>query len=495
MVSWKIADLIDFEWLLAEDSEAEDTALRQRDAELLPRIFQADAPPASSDRRTLFHAWLKARRSHISETPPGEYFLAAWQLLIVLSALAGAVLGISVAAAVLLAYRGDEPVNVAWFFACTVGVQWLILVAAVLLWLLRRTTYLFEDFHPLRKILAGLLWSLSAIFHQLPGDRRERMRAQLMRIRRKSEIFQLLVWPLLMITQIFGIFFNVGVLIALLLPFGRDVAFGWQSTLPTSPETVHRLVSSIAAPWSFLPNAHPAYQEVVESRFSYSEGIKSLSLPGMTSWWPFLIYATFFYGFLVRLFLLIWCGFGLRAALRAFPFHHAGHNALFRRLTGPFIRGQAETAGLEVPGSFRSVGHKTSGSCLALVANELKIEEDAVESGLSMSFGWQLSKPMLQIRIDDPGGNSAALARIEREASALAGIAVLVGGRRAPIRAIALVLRKIAAATAEGVEVLVLLVPDREEDSGGPTFDEELRNWRNFLAIHDLRAGLERWPR
>ena len=118
-------------------------------------------------------------------------------------------------------------------------------------------------------------------------------------------------------------------LIALLLPLGRDVAFGWQSTLKTSPETVYKLVSSIAAPWSFLPNAHPAHQQVVQSRFSYSEGIKSLSLPAMTSWWPFLFYATFFYGFLVRLVLLIWCGLSLRAALRGFSFDHANCSALF----------------------------------------------------------------------------------------------------------------------------------------------------------------------
>ena len=65
---------------------------------------------------------------------------------------------------------------------------------------------LFENFHPVRKLLSGLLWSLSAALHQLPGERRERIRARLMRIRRKGEVFQLLVWPLVMITQIFGVF-------------------------------------------------------------------------------------------------------------------------------------------------------------------------------------------------------------------------------------------------------------------------------------------------
>jgi hypothetical protein len=495
VVSWKIADVIDFEWLLAEDSEVDDAALRARDAELSAKISQSGVQPALKDRKDLFRAWLDARRSHLSEAPPGEYFLTARQLLSVLFALIGAGLGMSVAAAFLLAYTGDEPVNVGWFFACTVGIQWLILVAALLIWLLRRTMHLFEDFRPLRQVLSGVLWALSAALHQLPGERRETLRARLMGIRRKGEVFQLLVWPLLMITQIFGIFFNAGVLIALLLPLGRDVAFGWQSTLKTSPETVYRLVSTIAAPWSFLPNAHPTHEDVVQSRFSYTEGIKSLSLRAMTSWWPFLFYATFFYGFLVRLFLLIWCSVSLRAALGGFSFNHAGHNALFRRLTGPFIRGHMETAKLEVPEAFPSMSHKASGRCLALIASELEILESEIKSGLSAGFGWQLSEPILPIRIDDPSGNPAALDRITREASSLAGVAVLIGARRAPIRAIALVLRKIAETSGGDIEILVLLVPCSADGPGTPGLAEELGNWRNFLAIHDLRVGLEAWPR
>jgi len=494
-VSWKISDVIDFEWFLAEDGDVDDAALRVRDGEIFARISTSAAQPPPKDRKDVLRAWLEARRSETSETPPGEYFLTAWQLLSTLSALAGAAIGMSVATAVLLAYTGDEPVNVAWFFACTVGIQWLILAVALLIWLLRRTTHLFEDFHPLRRLLSGLLWSLSTALHQLPGERRERMRARLMSIRRKGEIFQLMVWPLLMVTQIFGVFFNVGVLIALLLPLGRDVAFGWQSTLKTSPETAYRLVSSIAAPWSFLPNAHPTHDDVVQSRFSYSEGIKSLSLPAMTSWWPFLFYATLFYGFLVRLLLLIWCGVSLRAALRGFSFNHAGHNALFRRLTGPLIQGRSDTIRLEMPESFPSIDHKTSGSCLALIASELEIDQDEAESELASRLGWQLSKPFLSVRVDDPGGNAAVLDRIALEAPSLAGVAILIGARRAPIRAIALVLRKIAEAAGANIEVLVVLVRSGKESPEDNALREELSTWRNFLAIHDLRVGLEGWPR
>jgi hypothetical protein len=491
-VSWRIADVIDFEWFLAEDGDLDDGALRTRDRQ----IFENISADQRQSRKKIFHAWLEMRRQQSSETAPGEYFLIAWQTLSALSALAGLALGISVAAAVLLAYKGDEPVNVGWFFACTVGVQWLILAAAVAIWLLRRTTHLFENFHPLRRLLSALLWSLSGALHKLPGERREPMRARLAGIRRRGEVFRLLVWPLLMITQIFGVFFNVGVLIALLLPFGRDVAFGWQSTLRTSPEAVNRLVAAIAAPWSFLPNAHPTAEQVVQSRFSYSEGIQTLSLPAMTSWWPFLFYATFFYGFLVRLVLLIWCGLGLRAALGRFSFDHANSAALFRRLTGPIIQGHPETEGLQVPADFPAFDHNASGTCLALVANELQLPEEKIESGLLKGFGWQLSRPVLSVRIDDPGGNSAALARIAREAPALAGIAVLIGARRTPIRAIALVLRKVLEAAGGKIEVLVLLAAGGDSDLRAPAGTaDQIKTWRNFLAIHDLRLGLERWER
>jgi hypothetical protein len=494
IVSWKIVDVIDFEWLLAEDGELDQAALENRDRPLGNRIAGSDSRKKARDRRQIFLAWLQARRSEISETLPGEHFLTVWQLLVVLSALIGVSLGLSVAGALLLAYTGDEPVNVGWFFACTVGIQWLILLASLLVWLLRRTTHLFENFRPLRNLLAGLLWSWGAALQQLPGEQRQRVRARLMGIRRKGEVFQLLVWPLLMISQIFGVFFNVGVLVALLLPFGRDVAFGWQSTLKTSSETVYQLVSSLAAPWSFLPQPHPTREDVLQSRFSYSEGIQSLSLPAMTSWWPFLFYATIFYGLIVRTALLLWCLLGLRAALRGYSFNHAGHNALFRRLSGPFIQGHLETAKLQVPEAFTSKDHQATGACLALLASELEMSESEVELALG-TLGWQLSRPILAVRIDDPSGNAVAIERISREASSLAGIAVLVGARRTPIRAIALMLQKITQAAGANIEVLVLVVHAGSGDASTQDTTEKLGTWRNFLAIHDLQVGLERWSR
>jgi hypothetical protein len=115
IVSWKIADVIDFEWLVAADGELDQEALRSRDRTLSAQLLAPDPSQRTRGRREIFRAWLEARRSEISETLPGEYFLTAWQLLVVVSALTGAGLGLSVAAALLLAYTGDEPVNVGCF--------------------------------------------------------------------------------------------------------------------------------------------------------------------------------------------------------------------------------------------------------------------------------------------------------------------------------------------------------------------------------------------
>ena len=73
--------------------------------------------------------------------------------------------------------------------------------------------------------------------------------------------------------------------------------------------------------------------------------------------------------------------------------------------------------------------------------------------------------------------------------------AVLVGARRTPIRAIALMLQRITQAAGASIEVLVLLVHAGAGDVSPQDITEKSSTWRNFLAIHDLHVGLERWPR
>jgi hypothetical protein len=56
-------------------------------------------------------------------------------------------------------------------------------------------------------------------------------------------------------------------------------------------------------------------------------------------------------------------------------------------------------------------------------------------------------------------------------------------------------LQKMTRAAGVNIAILVLLVHADAEDVSPQDLTEKLRTWRNFLAIHDLQLGLERWPR
>jgi hypothetical protein len=485
---WTIADLLDFEYLLAADVDAEDALLRDRDRD----GHRIDA--AIPDRRVLFKRWVEARRKATTGGLPGEHFRTGWQTLLTLAMFAGLGIGVSLTAG-LLHYRGEEPVNVAWFFAATVGVQALLLVLAFAVWLLRRTTGLLDDFRPLQALLAAALWALSAGLSRLPGTQREQIRALLATLRHRREIYgSITIWPLLVVTQLFGVCFNVGVLATLLLHVAlNDVAFGWQSTLRTSPEQAFHIVSVIATPWAFAPAPHPSFDQVVASRFAYSAGIQPLSPTAMASWWPFLCYAVAVYGLLVRALLLAWAATKWRRALDAIAFDHHGCNTLFRRLSGPIIHTETETAGLEIPAASESIRHHAAGACFALVAQELTVDAALLTDVLRRHYAWQLGK-MLPVPIDHPSGSVAALAELEKAAPTLASVAVIVPARRPPIKAIALFLQKVAGAIETKTEVLVLLVGRLENGGFAPVSDEEFTYWRNFNAIHGLHLAVEKWP-
>ena len=482
---WKIADLIDFECLLAGETGAEETRWRGR----LP-----DVPPGddAEGRRRLFKAWLYLRRGESGEPLPGQSVAGGWGTLLMLGLLAGTALGASVTGA-LLHYKGSEPVNVSWFLACTVGVQMLVLAAAAALWLLRAVTDWFDDFHPLRGLLAGLLWVCSAGLRRLPGAQRERLRASLAVLGRKREIYgSLAAWPFLIVTQLFAVGYNLGILALLLTHVSTtDLAFGWQSTLHLGPEAAYRLVSGLAAPWAwFAPNAHPTLAEVIATRFSYSEGIAPLDRAAMASWWPFLCYAVACYGLLVRGALLVFAVVKLRASLRALAFDHEGCNALFRRLTGPVVQAQAGTAALEIPATAAPPAAHAArgGACLALVATDVELPAEQLADNIGKTFGWRVVKT-LAVQIDHPSGNAETFAAVASEAANCASIVVIARARRAPIKAIALFLQKVAETAGVKPEVILLLVGR----DFAPVEDEEFTHWQNFQAIHGLRLSLEKW--
>jgi hypothetical protein len=480
---WEIADLTDFEYLLANeigDSE-------ESNASAADKRFQSEKLPALKaagdlSRRAVFRSWLDSRREFEAAQLPGQYLKTAWRLMVLASGVLGAMLGGSLTAA-LLYYHGEVPVNVPWFLACTLGVQFIVLFAAAVIWLLRRTMGTFDH-----SLLQTALQKL--IVSWLPGEQRERLKAVFARILRRHEIYRALeVWPVLMITQIFGVWFNLGILTVLLANISfKDIEFGWQSSFVKSDDAAYQIASAVATPWKwFAPQAHPTLAEVAESHFQYREGHSN------KSWWPFLCYSITCYGLLVRGLLLVIVAIKWRRSMRRLSFEHEGCASLYRRLVGPIVRTQCETATLEIPVTIPSEGHRAeSGSAMAMIANDFDLDPGIVARYIHDKYGWKLAN-CVEVQVDYPGGNAAALASLAELAANLVSVVIVLPAERPPIKGIAFFVDKVANAAGTKPELLLLLVGRKQENGFSPVDEQNFTYWRNFVAINRLKVSLERW--
>lgn len=485
---WTIADVVDFEIHLADDR---DSSMDRPAQPSLPPSTDALPSDPQARRRTLLWRWLNQRRAAASSPSPGALITGAWRLLLGLGLLTGGMLGAGVSAG-LMHYRGQEPVNVSWFLACTLGLQLVFLGFTFLFTTLRAAGLVSPEFRPLASLMAALVWIGHSGLRRLPGPQRERTRAALAQLVRHRERYgSLAAWPVWILTQSFAIAFNTGVLGTLLIHVTTtDLAFGWQSTLDPGPEAVHRLVSALSLPWSgWAPFPHPTLAQITGSRFTYSGGVLALNPAATTAWWPFLAYAVTFYGLLPRVFLLAWARFRWLQALHRLPFNHADANALYRRLNGPTVHSQSGTATLQppdVPSSPASPAGPSHGTCLVLISSDLDITTpDLWAPQIHARFGWSVHSA-LSVRIDHPSGNAQALSDLTRLAPACSAVLVLIRARRSPITAIALFLRQVADAAGSPRETLVVLVAPSSPQESSTLPPEVLRHWRQFLAIHHL---------
>ncbi|HEY3898875.1 MAG TPA: DUF2868 domain-containing protein [Chthoniobacter sp.] len=491
--SWNLDDVLDFEWMLARDRSAGDEELQKRDYTIRRKIVTA-SPEIARDRRAMLHAWLQARREETPTSLPGDCFNSGWQTLVTIAGLVGLGLGGSVTVG-LLHYRTGEPVNVSWFLALTVGVQMLVLFLAVLLSLIHTTTNWFSEFRPLRGLLTALTWATSAGLRRLPAEQRDPIRATLAVIRSKREIYgSLATWPFLVVTQIFAVAYNIGILATL----GTHLAFAnlhfqWESTLVQSPAVASQIVSALSLPWSeFAPEATLTQPQVEDShnidsvRFRRMLESNDPKLHSLIAWWPFLCVVVGVYGLLVRGALLAFAAIQWQRSLRKLRFDHADANALWRRLSGPLVTAPPEAEPVRVPSSGAPDGkHHSAGPCAVLIARELNLDRAALRAHLARRFGWEMG-PTWPVKIDNRQESSAILRELRDTIPKVAGVVVVAPIERDPIVAIGLFLKDVLAASGADPEVVLLL-------AGPPAMDERLKFWRNFNAIQGLHLGLERW--
>lgn len=239
---------------------------------ILPLEKEEASTPGSAIR-----AWLEQRKiMEKSDTEtigilPGEAFDEVYRLMgfgfMIVGLLSGAGLAFS-----FLNYRGTEPLNISYYLALFVLIQCLALLLLMGIALARKVGRSPFRSSIIYTLISGLMTTLiMKIKHRtlktLTGSKRGGFEAVMGMVRGKGQVYGSLFYrPVFILAQIFGVGFNLGVLGATLMKvLGSDVAFGWQSTVQFSAQTVFKLVQAIALPWSWLvPSdfAYPTFYQV-----------------------------------------------------------------------------------------------------------------------------------------------------------------------------------------------------------------------------------------
>jgi hypothetical protein len=200
----------------------------------------------------------------------------------------------------------------------------------------------------------------------LSADRRNQAELTLAVIAGKKRTYGLLFFlPVFILTQLFALGFNLGLLGATLFKVvTADIAFGWQSTLQLSSAAVYSLVQKIALPWSWALQgdiAFPSLAQIEGSRIILKEGIYYLSTPDLVSWWPFLCFAVAVYGLLPRFLLFLAATAAKGKYLASLDFRQGIYEQLLLRMTTPLVSSRG--SGLnkkDVPADEKTPDHDKS---------------------------------------------------------------------------------------------------------------------------------------
>ena len=364
---WNIADLIDLHLFFQIDEELRqqkgEAALAKRDriiylAKIEPQLGKADDIPP----RLLVRKWLSMRRlqflqekDHKGMVLPGAVWREMVAICRVLFFLGGLLTGVALAGSLLI-YAGSVPLNVSLYFGLCVLLQLFFLSLQAVFLLYRRLRRIPMESTVLyvligRLLMRGLDGLRRRLHRKMSGRQRLDLAALVGGVQQRRELAALFIWPAFMLVQLGGIGFNLGVFGATLAKVAfADIAFGWQSSLQLSAETVARLVQWIALPWSWaVPHAYPSLEQVKGSQMVLKEGMAHLATGDLISWWPFLCSAVVVYGLLPRLALL---GLGMWQQLRALDRLHfatLGIRPLLQRMAAPRIDTNGITVSAETP--------------------------------------------------------------------------------------------------------------------------------------------------
>lgn len=308
---WTLEDLIDFEHEVASATELVTSAQTAA-------LTASRGVEGAVARRAGLHAWL----NEIRKDSPGRRFSTGLGLIGTALCIFTFLSGSSAVLGLLDHEKGG--INVILFLAILLGVQWLILLAALLGWAFRNKAA--EGFSTFQVGLGSLARKMAGrdSHHWWRGlmDGGTQPRAAIL-------------WRLARYAQGAGIFFNLGILGGLLvLVMVRHVGFFWETTTEeVMRTTLEKIVEILSIPWSgWWPAATPGPEIIRASR--WLPGHSLYLAPGPAAWWEFLLASTACWGLLPRVILWLLAWHGENSALRKMDFQGRHHRVLWRELTG-----------------------------------------------------------------------------------------------------------------------------------------------------------------
>jgi hypothetical protein len=343
---WTIKELLDLDYFLylrrknynSSDLNADRKFFREKMDSYLEKQGKS-----SSDQNDIIHAWLRAKSSEFSDSGgshlPGDFYESSFKTIILLFSFFAFVSGLSAVFA-FLSYTGSAPVNVFYFFILFAGIHLFLLPFALLPFFAvskEKIIKKFSFFSPLYSMIKFTTVKYGVkLSKKFSPDKFNNFSYTGL-----SKYREPFFWLIFSSAQLIFVLFSAGVLFGTFLKvLGSDLAFGWQTTLSTGPEYIHRLVAVLASPWSwFVPDslAVPSLEEVRGSRIVLKEGIASLSTSDMVSWWPFLCFSVLFYAVIPRFAIMsVSCFFYLRS-MKNQPPDSSELRQLARDLTTPEV--------------------------------------------------------------------------------------------------------------------------------------------------------------
>lgn len=348
-----LKDIIDLNFFLGLDDgpeNADTKTIVSRDREIFRQLKDGDR----MDDAGLIAQWLiYRRRMFFQETgnggpgvrPPGvlfdSFYTWASRCFLGCGLAAGAIGAYS-----FLAYHGSRPVNVTLFISVFILLPALLCLTAGCL-----------GFRQFRSGHAGSGWtgvmhrvSMRLFINKFMG----RLQKWAVPVQKRLPQFSkdardllhldtrpfqsLLFWPVFIVLSLGALGFSAGALGGTFFRITvTDMAFGWQSTLLTSGESVHRLVTWMALPWSWvMPDIFvPTLVQIEGSRIVLKEGISGLASEHLAAWWPFLCMGLLVYTLIPRIALVSLAYAARTSTLARFDLSQPGYQRLLMRMRTP----------------------------------------------------------------------------------------------------------------------------------------------------------------